>query len=74
MTCFSCKGDVEDRLTTFTVDIEGRVYIIKGVPSHVCKQCGAVSYSDEVMVRLEEMVSGMKNDVSDVAMATYKAA
>ena len=73
MTCFTCKGEIEERLTTFTIDIEGRVYIIKGIPSRVCTQCGAVSYSDEVTGQVEKMVDGMKNGITEVSMATYAA-
>ena len=40
MTCVMCKGDMEDRLTTFMVDLGNCIVIVKGVPSHVCSQCG----------------------------------
>ena len=73
MTCFTCKGNIEDKLTAFTMDIDGRVFIIKGVPSHVCTQCGAVSYSDEVMGQIEKMIVGMKNSVTEVSIATFAA-
>jgi len=55
------------------MDIDGRVFIIKGVPSHVCTQCGAVSYSDEVMGQIEKMIVGMKNSVTEVSIATFAA-
>ena len=73
MTCFMCSGEITDRLTTFTMDIDGHVYIIKDVPSHVCTQCGAVSYSDEVMGQIEKMIDSMKNCIAEVSMATYAA-
>lgn len=74
MICYSCGGAVRDKLTTYSVDIDGRVYIVKGVPSHVCTQCGAVSFSDDVMERLEKMIAGMRNDITEISMATYVAA
>lgn len=73
MYCFTCRGDIEDRLTTFTMDIDGRVYVIKNVPSHVCTQCGAVSYSDAVMERIEQMIEKMKNGITEFSVATYAA-
>ena len=39
---------MEDKNTTFMVDLEGSIVIIKNVPSQVCTQCGEVSYSDTV--------------------------
>lgn len=73
MTCFTCRGNLEERLTTFTIDIDGRVYVIKSVPSHVCTQCGAVSYPDAVMARIEQMIESMKNSCTEFSVATYAA-
>ena len=53
MTCFMCRGDVEDKLTTFMVEVDGCIIIVKGVPSHVCTQCGEISYDTNVVMRLE---------------------
>lgn len=74
MNCHVCKGQIEDKLTTYTLDIGEQVFIIKGVPSHVCTQCGEISYSHEVAKQLEKMIAGMKNGVSEVSMTTFKAA
>ena len=54
MNCFMCKGDLEDKNTTFMVELDNCIIIIKNVPSQVCKQCGEVSYSNEVAKQLEK--------------------
>lgn len=74
MLCFMCKGDMEDKLTTFMVDLGKCIVIVKGVPSHVCEQCGEVSYSDDVMEHLEEIVQQAKNSAMEVAITKYAAA
>ena len=74
MLCFMCKGDMEDKLTTFMVDLGNCIVIVKGVPSHVCKQCGEVSYSDDVMERLEGIVQQAKSSSMEVAISQYAAA
>ena len=74
MNCFMCKGDLEDKLTNFTVDLGNTVIIIKSVPSHVCSQCGEVSYSDEVAEKIEKIIDEVKNNSMEVAIYQYPAA
>ena len=74
MFCFMCKGGMEDKLTTFMADLGNCIVIVKGVPSHVCTQCGEVSYSDDVMERLEYIVQQAKNSSMEVAISQYAAA
>ena len=40
--CFMCKGNLENKLTTFMVDLDSCIVIVKNVPSQVCSQCGEV--------------------------------
>ena len=47
MKCFMCKGELEDKLTNFMLDLGTCIIIVKNVPSQVCTQCGEVSYSDD---------------------------
>ena len=70
-TCFICKGDMENRLTTFTVEVDNTVVIVKNVPSMVCTQCGDVSYSRDVAHRLEQIVQHMKGTLTEIAVVNY---
>ena len=74
MTCFMCRGDMEEKLTTFMVEIDGCIIIVKGVPSHVCTQCGEVSYDTDVVVRLEKIVDNMKKSSMEIVVSSYEAA
>jgi YgiT-type zinc finger domain-containing protein len=72
MTCFMCKGTVQDGFSTFTVDMGGCVVVIKNVPSGVCSQCGEVSYNDEVTRRLEQIVHSITGSTSaEIAVVSY---
>ena len=71
MTCFICKGDMENRLTTFTVEVDNTVVIVKNVPSLVCTQCGDISYSSDVAHRLEQIVQHMKGTLTEIAVVNY---
>ena len=71
MNCFMCKGHIEDKSTTFMVDIGNSIVIVKHVPSQVCKQCGEPSYSDDVARKLENIVNSLKNIITEVAIVNY---
>ena len=72
MTCFLCKGTVQEGYSTFTNDMDGCIVIIKNVPSHVCSQCGEVSYSDKVAQRLEQIVQSLSKSASaEIAVLNY---
>jgi len=72
MTCFMCKGSVQDGFSTFTTDMGGCVVVIKNVPSFVCEQCGETSYNGEVARQLEQIVKNITAAASaEVAVVNY---
>jgi len=72
MTCFMCKGTVQDGFSTFTADMGGCVVVIKNVPSDICEQCGEISYNDEVARQLERIVQNItKSAGAEVAVVNY---
>lgn len=71
MTCFMCKGQLEDKITTFMVDLGNCIVIVKNVPSQVCSQCGEVSYVNDVARRLESIVNTLKASVTEIAVVKY---
>ena len=73
MNCFMCRGFVEDKPTTFMVDLGNCIVIVKNVPSQVCVQCGETSYSNEVAHKLEEIVNALRKAVTEIAVVNYSA-
>ena len=73
MSCFMCKGDFEDKLTTFLVDVGNCIVIVKNVPAQVCSQCGETSYSDGVATRLEEIVDTAVEALTEITVVNYSA-
>lgn len=67
MTCFLCKGTLENKKTTYMVDI-GNHIIIKNVPSKVCRQCGDTTYTNEVAERLEAIVASRRRTLTEIAV------
>jgi len=74
MTCFMCKGTVQDGFSTFTADTGDCVVVIKNVPSRICGQCGETSYNDEVACQLEQIVKKITSSASaEVAVVSYSS-
>ena len=73
-TCFLCKGKLENKLTTFMVDVGNCIVIVRHVPSQVCRQCGETSYTDEVAEQLECIVNSVRNTMTEIAVVNYHPA
>ena len=71
MTCFRCKGDMEQKVKTHAAALERCVIIIKNVPALVCKQCGEVYFADDVMQKLEAIIDRLENIIKEVAIVDY---
>jgi len=57
--------------TSYVVDLEKCVIVIRNVPCLKCEQCGEVAYTDEVAQRLDEIVSSIKGLMTEVAIVEY---
>lgn len=72
MNCVMCKGTLENKNTTFMIELDNCIIIIiKNVPSQVCKQCGEVTYSDEVAKQLEKLVNTVRNTITEITVINY---
>jgi YgiT-type zinc finger domain-containing protein len=75
MKCVICKsGDVHPGITTFTVDRDGRTYVLRNVPGRVCSQCGEAYFEAEVTKQILEQVEQASRSGAEVAVLHYKAA
>ena len=71
MNCLLKKGEIKKKNTTFMVELDNCIIIIKNVPSQVCRQCGEVSYSDEVAKQLEKLVNSVRNAITEITVINY---
>jgi YgiT-type zinc finger domain-containing protein len=69
--CVFCKGDLKPSITTYTVNVDGSIIIIKNVPCEECLQCGEQYYSTEVVKRLEDIVARVRNSLSEIVVVDY---
>ena len=72
--CFLCKGTLENKLSTFMVDLNTCIVIVRNVPSQVCSQCGETYYTDEVAEQLELIVNSVRNSMTEIAIVNYHPA
>ena len=71
MNCFMCKGILENKNTTFMVELDNCIIIIKNVPYLVSKQWGEVSYSNEVAKQIEKLVNTVRNSITEITVLNY---
>lgn len=72
--CTFCKGTTQEGLSTFTVDLENCIVVIRNVPSHICKQCGEVYYSTEVMQQVYRIAQSVHDTMSEITVVNYRPA
>lgn len=70
--CPLCGGEKREGKTTFTVDYEDTVIVIRDVPATVCGLCGHEWIADEVAEGLEAIVSDAKKKKPSVEITRYK--
>ena len=54
--CPLCGGEKQPGVTTFTVDLESGVVVVRGVPALVFAQCGESWLEEPVVRKLETIV------------------
>jgi YgiT-type zinc finger domain-containing protein len=70
--CFS--DDKIKTTTTFTVEYQGCIIVVKNVPCLECQMCGEVTFTDEVSAKLEMLVESAKKLVQEVSVIDYNKA
>ncbi|MEW6527749.1 MAG: type II toxin-antitoxin system MqsA family antitoxin [Spirochaetota bacterium] len=59
--CPLCGGEKNEGYTTFTVELEDGIVIVRHVPAIVCGQCGMEWIDDKVAELLERVVNEVKH-------------
>lgn len=75
MRCAVCRnGETAPGVTTVTLERDGRVVVIRGVPAEVCGTCGHGATSAETTERVFEMAEALLSAGADVGVREYHAA
>ena len=71
MICYACDTELKHGTNTYFIELEKCMLIIKNVPCYKCEHCGEVFYSDEVTERLNEIITQVRNFVTEIAVLEY---
>jgi YgiT-type zinc finger domain-containing protein len=69
--CPICQGYKIESTTTFTVDLDFGVVVVRHVPATVCEQCSVEWIDDENAEKLEELVNEAKAKHSIVEISEF---
>lgn len=72
--CIYCRGELDEQLTTFLYEDNGQVWIIRNVPTFVCKQCGEKEYSQEITHRILTFLKQPPRPVEIIHVPAYDLA
>jgi len=71
-SCPLCGGAIEHGLTTFSADIQGRLFVARRVPAKVCNQCGEEWIENDTAQELERLATlavAARREVEIVSLA-----
>ena len=73
--CAVCGADdSREELADEVFNVEGRHYLVEGVPCTVCDRCGEQSFSRETAERVRLMLHGEVEPTRSVSMQVYEFA
>ena len=71
--CPFCKGYKSESTTTFTVDLEFGVIVVRHVPAEICEQCGAEWFNDNNVEQLDKIVNYAKERHTMIEVSEFSA-
>lgn len=70
--CNACFSDDKVKTkTTFTVEYQECIIVVRNVPCLECPICGEVTFTDEVSKRLEKLVNAAKSVLQEISVIDY---
>lgn len=72
--CPLCEGKKEKGFTTYTVEFEGSILIVKKVPVNICSQCGEEWVPSEVAKKLEKITSDVRKKKPELEILSFDEA
>jgi len=68
------KETMIDTKVTYTLEVEGKFYIIEHVPARVCQETGEQFFSPETVKRIQVLIKGGKKPDKFIKTPVYKYA
>ena len=74
MRCIACKnGTTKPGRTSYVVDRNGRVVVIRDVPAEICEQCGEVYFDERTAQSLYDQAERIFAHGSEIEITKFAA-
>lgn len=71
MMCVNCSAKAEKGLTTSVTDLGGCLVIVRNVPCYKCTECSEITYTGDVLKKLEEIIAHAKKLMQEISIIDY---
>ncbi len=71
MKCGACGADTKKGITTAVTDLGDCLVIVRNVPCYKCTECNEISYTGDVIERLEEIVNSSRRMMQEISIVDY---
>ena len=68
------EGRMVERRVTYTLEHEGRFYVVENVPARVCVETGEQFFSPETVERLQKIIEGQGKPKKVIETPVYEYA
>jgi YgiT-type zinc finger domain-containing protein len=65
---------MENKLVTYTIEVEGRIIVIEHVPARVCMETGEQFFAPETVERIQAITRGGRKPARTVQTPVYEYA
>lgn len=72
MTAAAIKETIVERKVTYSLEMDGKFYIIEHVPARVCLETGEQFFSPETVKRLQKIIWDQKKPVRVVETPVFE--
>lgn len=62
----------EERQVTYTLEMEGKFYIVEHVPARVCVETGEQSFAPKTVENIQKIISGQEKPVKVLETPVYE--
>jgi YgiT-type zinc finger domain-containing protein len=63
--------ELADQKVTYSIELDGKFYIIENVPARVCIETGEKFFSPETLDHLQEIIWGQKEPIKIIETPVY---
>ena len=71
MLCIKCETQTEKSTTTYVEDLGNCLVIVRNVPCYKCLECSEVTFTGDVVEKLEEIVETAKKFMQEISVIDY---